>query len=127
MILSGVFLSLIFWSWHTDFKRFTKDYQEGIYKEATAFAEEISTPQTHFCAIGDYTASYFQYYTSRPIAMFDTVDAFQAWGEKAGNIVCFISTTQAINEEEKKILYILLKYYSFKKFGDTFIFFPKDQ
>ncbi len=126
ILLLSLILALTIWSWHSDFEYFTKDYHAGVYKESVMFAESIaSSPQTHFCAIGDYTAKYFQYYSSRPIELLNTVESFQSWGEKSRDFICFISTSEPLNEEQKKILYILLKYYSYKNFLSTFIFFPK--
>lgn len=121
-ILIAFILCLITAGW---FLQKDKTYNEntGTYRDAAVYAQQVSSAQTRYCAMGDYAANLYRYYADRPISLFGTFADFQSFYQQGGDVVCFLEPGRLTTDDEKKVLYLMMKYASSaKRFGDILVF-----
>ena len=122
-VLAG--LIALCWLWRVTPSWLVQDDVDP-FRDAVQAVEKAVSPQARFCAFGDIHSDYFfQYYATRPVTTISSLEAFQQFGTRGGDIVCFNLPRFAPSGDNLKIVYILSKYGERKRLGTVDAYFLK--
>lgn len=125
IVVVAFLLGSIVWDWRHEPSVLVNEYKHS-YREAGQFANKTFPADTRFCAFGS-DAKNFTYYADRPVTIIKTLDDLRVLNEQYGDVACFTLPGVYLNDEEKKILLVFLKYGKLKQFNEVAVLFIKGE